>query len=209
MYALLRDIRKRLPSWEDSPANRITIFRLLLGTIVAHAFSGWGFPWLGIGAFTTAAAFDWVDGWLARRTKSTEWGAFMDPVADKALVDSALFMVVRHFEYANWCFVPFVIIITYDFMVMVMRLFDLKMKTSVTAKRKQAVLFMGVIILLVGVVLEESVHLAEFAIYSVPLYLPTGASSTSVGAAILWFSTALILRSAWVYVTTYVLPRLW
>lgn len=209
MHALLHTLWQRLPAWEDTLANRVTLFRLILGTVVAHTLFGLGYCWEGTAAYTIAALLDFVDGWLARRTKCTEWGAFMDPVADKALVDSALFMIVRYFDYANWCFIPFVIVLTYDVSVMLMRFFDLKMKTSVTAKRKQAVLFAGVIALLVAVILEESVPLFEFAVYSVSLQVPIGMSGTTIGALMLWISTILILRSAWVYVTTYLLPRIW
>ncbi len=46
--------------------------------------------------FVVAAVTDWFDGWLARRWNQTSnFGAFLDPVADKLLVAVALVMLLR------------------------------------------------------------------------------------------------------------------
>lgn len=46
--------------------------------------------------FVAAAITDWFDGWLARRWNQTSnFGAFLDPVADKLLVAVALVMLLR------------------------------------------------------------------------------------------------------------------
>ena len=45
--------------------------------------------------FVLAAITDWLDGWLARTLKQTSpFGAFLDPVADKLMVSTALIMLV-------------------------------------------------------------------------------------------------------------------
>lgn len=45
--------------------------------------------------FALAAVTDWLDGYLARTMElSTKFGAFLDPVADKLVVTSALVMIV-------------------------------------------------------------------------------------------------------------------
>lgn len=46
--------------------------------------------------FVAAAVTDWVDGWLARRLGQTSaFGAFLDPVADKLLVCTALVLLLQ------------------------------------------------------------------------------------------------------------------
>jgi cardiolipin synthase (CMP-forming) len=47
-------------------------------------------------SFIVVAATDWLDGWLARRLQQTSsFGAFLDPVADKFLVVSALLILLQ------------------------------------------------------------------------------------------------------------------
>ncbi len=46
--------------------------------------------------FVVAAVTDWVDGWLARRWNQTSpFGAFLDPVADKLMVCTALVALIE------------------------------------------------------------------------------------------------------------------
>jgi CDP-diacylglycerol--glycerol-3-phosphate 3-phosphatidyltransferase len=51
---------------------------------------------LAAAIYSVAALTDWVDGWLARVSgKVTTLGKFLDPLADKVIVLSALVMLVR------------------------------------------------------------------------------------------------------------------
>jgi CDP-diacylglycerol--glycerol-3-phosphate 3-phosphatidyltransferase len=46
--------------------------------------------------FVSAAVTDWLDGYVARRTgQLTSFGAFLDPVADKLMVATALVLLVQ------------------------------------------------------------------------------------------------------------------
>ena len=46
--------------------------------------------------FVSAAITDWLDGWLARKMEQTSaFGAFLDPVADKLIVCTALVVLVH------------------------------------------------------------------------------------------------------------------
>jgi CDP-diacylglycerol---glycerol-3-phosphate 3-phosphatidyltransferase len=57
------------------------------------------FPWARPAAaivFAVAAITDWLDGHLARRLdQTTPFGAFLDPVADKLIVTTALVLIVQ------------------------------------------------------------------------------------------------------------------
>lgn len=69
--------------------NRITIARILLIPVYLLLMCiGLGFPnWPAAVVFAVAAASDFADGWIARkRGLVTDFGKFMDPIADKLLV---------------------------------------------------------------------------------------------------------------------------
>jgi CDP-diacylglycerol--glycerol-3-phosphate 3-phosphatidyltransferase len=76
--------------------NALTVLRLLCvpvfaGVLFASASGGDGWLVLAWAVFTGACITDVVDGRLARRQGlCTDFGAFADPIADKALVGTAL-----------------------------------------------------------------------------------------------------------------------
>ena len=92
----------RLP--KPQPADRMATFpNLLTGlrivltpVFLALIFSDSGFnKILALLVFTVASLTDFFDGWFARRDKTvTSLGRFMDPLADKLLVSSALISFV-------------------------------------------------------------------------------------------------------------------
>ena len=58
------------------------------------------YRWSNVAAtavFVAAAATDWLDGWIARRYRQfSKFGAFLDPVADKLMVSTALVITVQY-----------------------------------------------------------------------------------------------------------------
>lgn len=72
--------------------NQLTVLRIILTPIFFVLFIS-GVPILiqiSLGVFLIAAITDWYDGWLARKFNYiTEWGKFLDPLADKILTSTA------------------------------------------------------------------------------------------------------------------------
>jgi cardiolipin synthase len=69
--------------------NLITLGRILLVPIVVWAISSPGAMWIAFVLFVVAGVSDAVDGFLAKRFgMASELGAYLDPLADKALIVS-------------------------------------------------------------------------------------------------------------------------
>ncbi|OIO68247.1 MAG: CDP-diacylglycerol--glycerol-3-phosphate 3-phosphatidyltransferase [Zetaproteobacteria bacterium CG12_big_fil_rev_8_21_14_0_65_55_1124] len=79
-------------------SNQLTVSRVLLIPLLAIAFyvPGKAGYVLAAALFGLASATDWLDGYLARsRNEITAFGRFLDPVADKLLVATALVLLVE------------------------------------------------------------------------------------------------------------------
>ena len=78
--------------------NAVTAFRILAIPLVVLVFYlpiDWARPASGV-LFGLAGVTDWLDGYLARRLNQTSaFGAFLDPVADKLMVSTALVLLVQ------------------------------------------------------------------------------------------------------------------
>jgi CDP-diacylglycerol---glycerol-3-phosphate 3-phosphatidyltransferase len=82
------------PSALLTPANGITVLRLLATPIMIALIMLWGASWFTFVFGGLLAMSDGVDGWLARRQGTTRSGAFLDPLADKVVVIGALVALV-------------------------------------------------------------------------------------------------------------------
>ena len=78
------------PSALNTPANAITVARLLATPVLVAMIVVHGPGWAPFGVALAIGLTDGVDGWLARRQGTTRSGAFLDPLADKAGVVGAL-----------------------------------------------------------------------------------------------------------------------
>ena len=109
-----------------TPANIVTCVRIAfipVFMLVAAAADGPVDAPLAVAAFViyvTLSLTDKVDGYLARsRNEITDFGKFLDPIADKLLVFSALLMLLDRGEVGVW--VVFVILVR-EFLVSALRM---------------------------------------------------------------------------------------
>jgi len=82
------------PSALATPANALTIARLLLTPLWLVVVVRQGPSWPSFLLGFLLAATDGVDGYIARRMGATRSGAFLDPLADKFLVVGGLVALV-------------------------------------------------------------------------------------------------------------------
>jgi len=89
------------PSALKTPANAITVARLLATPLLVAMIAVHGAGWAAFAVALAIGLTDGVDGWLARRQGTTRSGAFLDPLADKAAVVGALCAVAAKGE-VSW-----------------------------------------------------------------------------------------------------------
>lgn len=77
-----------------TPANAITIGRLILTPVFIWMVIHWGASWATAGVGAVVAFSDGIDGIVARRMGSTRSGAFLDPLIDKVVVLACMFTLV-------------------------------------------------------------------------------------------------------------------
>lgn len=79
------------PSALATPANALTLARLLATPVFVALIVVRGASWSTVAVGVLVAGSDGIDGWVARRQGATRSGAFLDPLADKAVVLGAFF----------------------------------------------------------------------------------------------------------------------
>ena len=92
--------------------NKLTVASMIIVPfLVVFLLTGWGGDanrYISLALFVVASVTDWFDGYLARKNNLvTNFGKFMDPLADKLLVCSAMICMIELNRLPAW----FVIII--------------------------------------------------------------------------------------------------
>jgi CDP-diacylglycerol---glycerol-3-phosphate 3-phosphatidyltransferase len=104
-------------------ANTVSLVRIALVPVVLLVyFAEFPFNHLWAAAIFGLASFtDWLDGYLARRLNQvSDFGAFLDPVADKVLVAVVLVLLVA-IHPTLWMVLPVGIIIAREILVSALR----------------------------------------------------------------------------------------
>jgi len=165
-------------------SNQLTVSRVLLIPLLAVAFYVPGkVGFISAAAvFTLASITDWLDGYLARsRNEVTAFGRFLDPVADKLLVATALVLLV---DADRTPALLAAIIIGREIVISALREWLAQVSSivhvSVLAKWKTGVQMAAVICLLL--------HITVF-----------GINMHLIGLILLWIAALLTLWSAYEY----------
>ena len=104
-------------------ANIVTVSRVFMIPIVIilHYSDLPHHNLLAAGLFAIASLTDWLDGYLARKLNQTsDFGAFLDPVADKLLVVMAMVLLAANHP-SIWFVLPTAIIIAREVFVSALR----------------------------------------------------------------------------------------
>jgi cardiolipin synthase len=164
--------------------SRIAAMPLIVATFYLDAPLG---PWAGAIIFALAGFTDWLDGKLARAwEQQSEWGQFLDPIADKVLVAATLLMLTATQRISTWSVLPALVILSREILVSGLReyLAELRVSVPVTrlAKWKTTLQLIAVGFLIAG----------EAGDAVVP-------AVTEIGIALLWLSALLTLYTGWDY----------
>lgn len=104
-------------------ANQLTLLRVILIPIIVLVFYlpfAWSYPVAAL-LFAVAGVTDWLDGYVARKYDlHTQFGAFLDPVADKLMVSVALIMLVQ-VHGSLWLTVPAMVIVGREIVISALR----------------------------------------------------------------------------------------
>ena len=102
--------------------NKLTLLRIILIPVFMVVLY-WGFPgatWVALAIFIIASLTDMLDGKIARaRNLVTNFGKFMDPLADKLLVCSAMICLIPTGQIPAWVVI---VIIAREFIISGFRL---------------------------------------------------------------------------------------
>ena len=173
--------------------NALTWIRILAIPLIVAVFF-LPVPWAGPAAgilFALAGVTDYLDGYLARRMGQTSrFGAFLDPVADKLVVATALVLIVQR-DPQVYVSIVAAIIIGREITVSALR----EWMSEIGASAKVSVSWFGkwkTTVQIFGI----SMMLFQQPIGPVPVYL-IGEVLLVIAAALTIFSMVDYLRSAW------------
>ncbi len=138
--------------------NLLTLSRILLIPVfvVVYYLPGQNAHVTAAFLFALGGFTDWLDGYLARRmNQSTPFGAFLDPVADKLMVATALVIIVEEYS-VIYVTLPAMVIIGREIVISALREWMAEMgkrasvAVSYIGKIKTAAQMWAIILLLAG-----------------------------------------------------------
>lgn len=163
-------IDRELGAWRSNATlpNLLTLFRIAVIPAMVAGFyleSKMG-VWLAGGLFLIASVTDFLDGYIARvRDQHSALGQFLDPIADKLLVASALLMMVGFGQITGLAMLPALVILCREILVSGLREFlaglNVGVPVSQLAKWKTTIQMVAIALLLLGDTAGKGAHLRE------------------------------------------------
>lgn len=131
--------------------------------------------------FTVASFTDFLDGYLARkRNEITDFGKFLDPIADKLLTISAMLYITVHRTTYDWWWILIIIVLLREFVVSAIRMMAAKedhvIAASFFGKLKTVVTMVAIILILYNGfglyhIMKENAHYVTDVIYYIAILL--------------------------------------
>ena len=140
-------------------SNLLTLARIIVIPVIVlciymnNPFYGW----VAFILFCLASITDYFDGYIARiRNEVTNFGTFLDPIADKLLVAAVILILTSKEVIANWETIPALIILLREIAVSGLREYLAKIKVSVPVSRISKIKTSLQLIALAFLILSES-----------------------------------------------------
>jgi CDP-diacylglycerol--glycerol-3-phosphate 3-phosphatidyltransferase len=167
-----------------TPANLLTLGRLILTIPFLSMVGGSGASWTAVTLWIGLCLTDWADGILARKQGTTRSGAFLDPLADKVLVLGAFVALVA--EGTFW-WIPCAVIAVRELGIQVFRSFwarrGLAVPATTLAKVKTVVQQVAVGFALLPLTADDATWVATSLLWvAVALTVITGAQYVQAGS---------------------------
>ena len=188
--------------------NILTVLRLFAAPGVAIMFLYFARPWAdwyALTLFVLAAVTDFFDGWLARAWKQeSNFGAMLDPIADKAMVLIALLVITGFSGMNPWILLPATVIFFREVFVAGLREFlgatAALLKVTKLAKWKTTMQMVAISMLFLGTGLDVVDHGPAADLVGLPR-VTTGRAgwATFAGVVVLWGAAVLTVATGWDY----------
>ncbi len=169
-------------------SNLLTLARIIVIPIIVlciyinNPFYGW----VAFILFCIASITDYFDGYIARiRNEVTNFGTFLDPIADKLLVAAVVLILTSKEVIADWETIPALIILLREIAVSGLREYLAKIKVSVPVSHISKIKTSLQLIALAFLILSES------GITIIPILF--------IGKMALWIAGILTLYTGYDY----------
>ena len=169
-------------------SNILTLLRIIVIPVIVICIylKNPVYGWLGFVLFCLASITDYFDGYIARiRNEITNFGTFLDPIADKLLVAAVILILTSKEVIADWETIPALIILLREIAVSGLREYLAGIKVSVPASRISKIKTSIQLIALALLILIES------GVSVIPILL--------IGKLALWIAGILTLYTGYDY----------